>query len=291
MKLVLPALALALFLQDKVELKWKFQKGQEHRYRLTQKMATEFGGASILQEMASTYSMSVTEVDEKGAATLSCKYEAVAVKANFPEEYDYDSEKDKEPPEQEYPKMMSRVLGKSFTMKMTTSGKVTDVKGIDKVLEAMLQGAGNEQAEMMAKQMFNDESFRTMMQQMSPMLPEQKVGKGDTWASDFTVKMPIIGGLKYAVKSKLNDLKDQNALIDQEIKIEVKADADENNPLAGLFEIKNAKARASSVFAVEQGRFVSQRAVMEMTISVQGNDVPMKAETEMKLADKAKKNF
>jgi hypothetical protein len=291
MKLALSAAVLSLLFQEKVDLAWKFQKGQEHRYRLTQKMATEFGGATIAQEMGSTYSMKVTEVDEKGAATLTCTYEAVAVKANFPEEYDYDSEKDKEPPEQEYPKMMSRIIGKAFTMRMTPRGQVTDVKGIDKLLETMLAGAENEQAGQMAKQMFNDEAFKTMMQQMSPMLPEQKVGKGETWANDFTIKMPIIGALKYAIKSKLNDLKDQNALIDQEIKIEIKADPNENNPLAGLFELKDAKAKASSVFSLEQGRFLSQRSVMEMTLSAQGNDVPVKAETEMKLADKAKKNF
>jgi len=293
MKILIPTLALLLSAQDeKLELRWKYQKGQELRYKTTQKTATEAAGSSIKQEMSTTFAMKVDEVDEKGLATLTCKYDAVAIKMSGFQELDYDSEKDKEAPDEPMALMMSKLVGQSFVMKMTPSGRVTDVKGFDKILEAMMKAAGEdadqEMARQMMKQMFSDDAFKSMMQQMSPPLPEEKVGKGDTWSNEFTLKMPILGSMKFGIKSKLNDIKEKNAVIDQDVKIELKADEKDENPLAGLIELKDAKGKSSCVFSLERGLFLSQKATMEMTIAAGGQEMPVKTESELRLIEKKK---
>jgi hypothetical protein len=289
MKLLIATLLLALPLaQDKVELRWKWQKGQEYIYKSSQKTLLEFGGQPMDQQMGYKYSLTVADVSESGEATITVKYLAVITKGTGPAgEYDYDSEKDKEAPTEGPAAMQAKMVGQSFTMKMTPAGRVTDVQGYDKVLEAMTKGEGEENAAMRAqlKQMFNNDTFKGMMQQMAPPLPDQKVGKGDTWASDFTVKMPMIGGMTFTMKSTLADLKENNAQIDQDIKIELKG-GDKDNPLAGLIEMKDAKGKASAVYSVEKGCFLSQKSAMEMKIAVQGMEMPMKTSVELTLVSR-----
>jgi hypothetical protein len=135
------------------------------------------------------------------------------------------------------------------------------------------------------KQMFNNESFKGMMQQMAPPLPDAKVGKDDTWDTEFVVKMPMIGGMKFAQKSKLAELKDGNAHVEQATKVSLKG-GDNDNPFAGLVEIKDAEGKATAVFSIEKGCFVSQKSAMEMKISVQNTEMPMKTVVELKLVSK-----
>src|SRR5688500_12269460 len=195
--------------------------------------------------MGYTYSTTVADVSDKGEATLTSKYLAVMARGSLPAEYDYDSEKDKEAPSDGSPAaMQAKMVGQSFTMKVDSLGRVTAVQGYDKVLEAMMKAApdDNPQMKTQLKQMYNDESFKGTMQQMFPPLPEQKVGKDDPWKSEFTVKVPMLGGMNFTQDSKITDLKEGNAHFDQDLKVEMKG-GDKDNPLANLMELKNAKGK------------------------------------------------
>jgi hypothetical protein len=290
MKLLTAALLLALPLtQDKVELRWKWVKGQELVYKSSQKTLLDLGGQPMDQQMGYTYSLTVKEVAESGEATIQVKYLAVITKGSGPQgEYDYDSEKDKEAPKEGPAAMQSKMVGQSFVMKMTPVGKVTDVQGYDKVLEAMLKDGGPDADQQRAqlKQMFNNDTFKGMMQQMAPPLPDEKVGKGDGWSNEFVVKMPMLGGMTFTLKSKLADLKDNNAHIEQDIKVALTASTEKDNPLAGLVEIKDGKGKATSVYSTEKGCFLSQKSAMEMTIAVQGQAMPMKTIVELTLVSR-----
>jgi len=290
MKLLTAALLLALPLtQDKVELRWKWVKGQELVYKSSQKTLLDLGGQPMDQQMGYTYSLTVKEVAESGEATIQVKYLAVVTKGSGPQgEYDYDSEKDKEAPKEGPAAMQSKMVGQSFVMKMTPVGKVTDVQGYDKVLEAMLKDGGPDADQQRAqlKQMFNNDTFKGMMQQMAPPLPDEKVGKGDGWSNEFVVKMPMLGGMTFTLKSKLADLKDNNAHIEQDIKVALTASTEKDNPLAGLVEIKDGKGKATSVYSTEKGCFLSQKSAMEMTIAVQGQAMPMKTIVELTLVSR-----
>ncbi len=290
MKLLVAALLLSLCPQEKVELRWKWKKGQELVYKTTQKTLMEFGGQPLDQTMGYTYSMTCNEATDAGDVTILVKYLAVVTKGVGPTgEFDYDSEKDKEPPKEGPAAMQAKMVGQSFTMKMNSLGRVTDVQGYDKILEVMLKDVGDEAGpmKMQLKQMFSNDTFKGMMQQMAPPLPEGKVGKGDTWTNDFTVKMPMIGGMKFATKAKLAELQEQKATIEQEIEIKMVGGAeDKDNPFAGLVEIKDGKGKASAVFSLDQGCFVSQKSTMEMKFSFSGQEMPMKTIVELKLVPK-----
>ena len=124
--------------QEKVTLRWKWEKGRELLYRNTQIQSMEVGGAAMEQESAMTYSMTVQEVDEKGVATLLVKYEAMAAKGSGLMEFEWDSEKDKDAPQEPQIKTMAKLLGQTFTMKMEPTGKVVHVAGFEKIMVLLL---------------------------------------------------------------------------------------------------------------------------------------------------------
>ena len=287
MRLFAAALLLAFTLQDKVELRWKWTKGQELVYKSSQKMIMEFGGAPMEQAMGYTYSMTVNEVADSGEATLTIKYLAVVAKGSLPVEYDFDSEKDKEAPADGPAAMQARMVGQSFTMKLTPLGRVTAIQGYDKVLDAMLKGAPEDNPQMRAqlKQMYNDEAFKGTMQQMFPPLPESKVGKDDPWKSEFIVKVPMLGGMTFTQDSKVTDVKEGNAHFDQDLKVEMKG-GDKENPLAGVMELKEAKGKASAAFSADKGCIVTQKSTMAMKMTVQGNPLTMTTTGEVRLVSR-----
>jgi len=283
-------LALALLLQDDgVELRWKYQKGETIRYRMAQKVSSEVNGTPVRQQMATTVALAVKDVDAKGVVTIEARYEAVAARASGVQEYDYDSEKDKEPPDDPAARMMSKLVGQSFGLTMSATGKVLEVKGYEKLVEAMSRGvaddeAGRERARQALAQMFSDEAFKSRMQQLAPPLPEGRVRKGDAWSGDFTLKMPVVGAVRYVLRSKLADVAGGDALIDQEIKVEFKPDPE--TPLAEQVQVRDAKGKSSAVFSVAQGRFVSQKAAVDMVLVAGKATVPVRVETELKLLEK-----
>ena len=80
---------------------------------------------------------------------------------------------------------------------------------------------------------------------------------------------------------------DDKATIDQDIQVNmVGADENKDNPLAGLVEIKDGKGKATAVFSVEKGCFLSQKSTMEMKFAFSGQEMPMKTIVELKLLPK-----
>lgn len=294
MKLMTAALLLAVLQDGPVQVKWKFEKGRELLYRQSQKQTMELAGTAMEQETSQTSLWTVKEVDDAGQATVETKCVAMSAKGSGAAgEYDYDSEKDKEAPANPQVAMMAKMVGQTFTMKMTPAGKIVELRGYDKLVDQMLKDLGDEAGPMkeMLKQMLSDDTMKSMMQQMAPMLPEKAVSKGDTWKNDFTLKLPMLGGMKFGITSTLTDVKGGEAHIGQDWTIELKADdADKENPLGGLVQIKASKAKAAIVFSLERGCFVSQKMSMEMTLSAGGQEIPIKTDGELRLVDK-KKNF
>ena len=271
MKLLISIAALALLAQEeKVELRWKWQKGQELVYLTSQKNANEF----MRQETGTTYSMTVSDVTEKGEATLQVKHLRVTSKVlSVQGAFEYDSDKDKVPPEKSPALILSKLVGQTFTARMTALGEITDIQGFDKILAALVEGAGEDIPGLRdhLARMFTNETFKSTMQQMAPQLPEGKVGKGDAWSSDHSFSMADIGKKTFTVKSTFAELQDQVATIQQEIH-------------GG--ETREAQGKSTMKFSVDRGCLISQKSTIETMISQQGQEMAMKTTTEVRLVEK-----
>jgi len=275
-----------------VELRWTFIKGDVLRYRMTQRVSTDANGVPVRQQMTTTMALEVLEVDGKGAATIRAVYEAVAGRSSGVQEYDYDSEKDKEPPDDPAARLLSKLTGQSFTMTMGSDGKVLDVRGYDKLVDAMAAGltgeseAAREKAKQALRQSYSDEAFRSRMQQLAPALPAGRVKAGESWSNDFTIRLPVVDRVTYKIRSTLAELKGGEARIDQEIAVEFKGSEDRENPAAAQVEAKEAKGKSTCVFGLSPGRFISQKATVDLTLAMGKTTVPVHVETELTLLPK-----
>lgn len=292
MKLILAA-ALLLSGQEKVELKWSFEKGRELTYKQTQKQTLELFGSVMDQETSQILGWKVTDVAADGTATIETTCLAIAMKAAGAMEFEYDSDKDKELPENPQVRMMAKMVGKTFTIKMTPKGKILESKGVDALLDDMLKEFGDDAGPMreMLKQMLSDDTMKSSMQQMAPMLPQGPVAKGDKWKDEFTLKFPMIGGMKFGVASTLQEVGGGQAKVDQDWTIELKAGEENENPLGAVFKITDSKGKAQLVFSLDKGHFISQQIEMTMTMEANGQQIPVKTKSEMKLVDRPKKKF
>ena len=270
--------------EEKVLLQWKFQEGMQLRYRTSQKITTGLDGEPLVREQSFTYGMRVKEVDAKGTATIEMKYESMAMKSTGLMEYEYDSEKDEDPPDEVGGAAVTGLLGKTFTIKMNPSGRVLEVHGLDKLLVKLLKG--EEGATPMLRQMVSDKSMKSMLQQMSPPLPEKKVGKRDRWTDTFEIDFAMIGTMKFTLDSTLKGVEEGNAMIGQDIKIELKpAVGDDGDRLQGAVEIVEIKGKAGTVFSTRRGLFLSSDSTIMMTLSAGGKEIPIKIEGSFKLVE------
>lgn len=286
MKALAAAALLFAFQDEKVEIKWKLEKGEELRYKTSRKSTFDFGGAVMEVEMRTLYTMTVTDADEKGTAGLQSTCDAFAIKMSGFKESEYDSEKDKNPPDEPVVKAMSRMVGQSFSFRMTPGGQVSDVKGFDKIRETLLAGLEEEDEiraqKKMFKQMFSDESTKATMQEMLGNLPSGKVAQGDAWTNEFSTPLPPLGKMKLTYKSKVKEIKGSDAQMDHDIKADIETDESAN----GMFEVKEIKGKATSVFAVDKGRLRSSKMEMDITISVGEQEMAGKMTSEVKLVEK-----
>lgn len=291
MKPILAAALLLGALQDgKVDLRWKFQKGQELRYRISQLTTIDAAGLTVEQSMRTTYLYAVSEVDEKGTATLAVKYEAVAVKASGLQDLDFDSEKHKEVPADPTAQLVSRLVGQSFTLKLGPSGKVLEVKGFDRILDALFkEGADDPQQALQRealKQAYSDESIQSMMQMMFMPLPETPVGTGDSWKTELAFQMPVAGKARLAGTSRLAGLERAEARLEQEWKLETVPPEDaDKNPMAGLVKLNSVKGKGRAAFSTERGLFLDSKMESTMVMTTGGQEMEVKSVSETKLLE------
>ncbi len=282
---MLAAAAFLLGLQDgKVELRWKFEKGQELVYKSTRKELRTAGGKSSEVELSSTFSWKVAEVEADGTASVEAKFLAVSFFTSQPAPYEYDSEKDRQPPPGGPGPTLSRLVGQTFSLRIGSRGRVAEVKGFDRILEALSkdlpEGPAGDAERQAMRQAFSDEAFRAAMDQMSSSLPEGPVGVGDAWKGEYRTAMPPAGELLSTVASRLADLRDGDARIEQDLRIEFKAAA------GGDVGIRDAKGKATSVFSSRRGRFLSQKSSVEMTVIRAGRELRLETETDVRLREK-----
>jgi len=201
---------------EKIDLKINYEPGS---YVVTKNvtMNVERGGEQAAKSQIQSQmimDMVVGKPDASGNRELDVTYREVRFERKDGEQTEkFDSAEGKH---SELPmgKMFEGMVGKKITVTVDPHGKVSQIKGVDEMVAAMLKNAGVEADRAAAiKESFGDRMVKETFAQMFAM-PGKPVGKGDTWEStDKDVVLPLVGATQFKQTATLKDIKDGVATI------------------------------------------------------------------------------
>ncbi len=274
----------------KVALVWKWRKGEVVRYRNTTNQTldqTVMGTAmQVKQKQVQVTKQEVTDVAADGTATVVCTFEAIKIDVENPLQgggISYDSTNPEDAARAKDPQLapVAGLVGETFTFKVDSRGKVSEVKGFDKILDKMLESypeAQREVARSMLGKSLGDESMRSQLEAAYHALPDGEVEVGASWKQDSSVTIPMAGTIVSHNTYTLQGFEAVGgkdcARIGTEGALEqtAKAEPDPSNPFASLMEIafKSGKIAGDIFFDPEGGRAIRQTShqVMEMQTTV-----------------------
>jgi hypothetical protein len=284
MKTAAAILALLAFAQEgKVELKWKFEKGKELRFRQSRRTVVDAAGVALEHRQSLTYRYAVSAVDEKGTADLAVKVEAVAVKSTGIREYEYDSSKDKEMPAEPEAWAIARLVGQAFSCKVEPTGRVAEVKGLDRILEGLIEGMPGGSGTSAIAPTLSEESLRALVQELFAPLTGASVAVGEAWTSESTVKAPLLGEARLVLVSKLVESSEKESKIEQEVKMEPKGEGPGTDAT-----LKRMTGKAVASFSPEFGVVRSLKGERMFDMSAAGQDLAIREELEVSFIEPKK---
>ncbi|MCM8538199.1 MAG: DUF6263 family protein [Lentisphaeraceae bacterium] len=196
--LLLLSLSTLSLAAEKVKLELKLKTGDlfSFEYSMKQKIQQDIQGrkVSTKQHSGTTYDLEVQEQMIDGYFKLKCTYRhAILEMENTMMTVKYNSRTHKGPIPP--PAMgLASLLNQSFTMEVSNSGKVRNVKGMDAIIENMIKSlpANNAALKIQMKAQFNqafgNESIQKLMQQSFDIYPDTAVGLNDSWKDEHVVK-------------------------------------------------------------------------------------------------------
>lgn len=148
------------------------------------------------QDTTTDFIVTVDNVDSEGNFTMNYKYDSIKFESDSngsKQTFDSSSSDSTD----SSTSMYKSVIGKGFTTKMTKFGEVTEVSGVDELLDSMIQTmdfgedenkeTNIEDAKENLKTSFGDEALKSIIQQSTKVFPSDNIKVGDSWDIDTSV--------------------------------------------------------------------------------------------------------
>lgn len=190
------------------------------------------------QIMDMNLAMDVKNVDEDKNVTICYKYDSVKIsQESLGKKMIYDSNQ----PDENNPlsPIYGSMVGKDFTVKMDNKGRVLDIRGLDTILNSMVDNIPGTQEQKKAlkaslAQSFGDDAIKSMIEQSMNYYPPQNVKIGDVWETKYDLK--IMFPMTIANKWKL--LSEKDGLLNVDVQSSIEA-----NTKNGAMDFMGVKAK------------------------------------------------
>lgn len=205
--------------QDKFDLRMHWTKGDTHQMSVTldQTIAQTLGDAhqETSQTMGVTYTFKVEDVDAQGNATVSVHYDAVRFHAKTPSGVvDYDPGKPATGPVPVMVSALSSLVGQSYSITVSPQGTVTQVAGVQKMLENVLShltitdGVLRFAAEKTIRQQLSEANLKQSLRDVFMPFPDHPVAVGESWSRTTPVTMgfPMNVETSYTLQARDNGI-------------------------------------------------------------------------------------
>lgn len=267
--LALALAAVPLSAQD-ATLRYRWNKGEEVRYRITLDTnstvtGTPVGEMQVDQTLTQTIKVLVDDVTGDGTATLRQTFESVKMEMNGPMgRLSYDTaapRTDPNPMVQPLKQVLGAMVGETITVVQAADGTVRKVEGSSAIVEKIASGLGEDPAAAALtqglKSMLSDDAMRATLEQSFSKLPANPVKTGDTWNGELSIGNDMIGKIVGAVTFTLKEL--EGAADARTARIAVSMQMKQvTAPPAGPNDMKvtlgDARGEGEMVFDVSRGR-------------------------------------
>ncbi|MBN2002420.1 MAG: hypothetical protein JXA21_03610 [Anaerolineae bacterium] len=257
----------------KVNMQLNPQEGESYHIRITsdQQITQTMDGedTAIAQTMGFGCVLTITEVDADGNAWLDMVYDWVRIEQDSEAgEFTYDSSD----PSEETPEIaagFAALLNKGFSMQMSPDGKILALRGIDEMIDGMLEDLeiAEEQRETIKEQLgsqFNEESLKEQFGQMVIAYPEGEVRLGDTWTASMKTSgsLPAIVSATYTLKAY------ENGIATVEVTSTLEADPEAEAVDMGAYQMRYSLGGVQGgVIKVDIATGWSQSSIITQTMS------------------------
>ena len=184
-------------------LRTTLNEGDTHRFALThsQSMTLEMGGVNQRMENSSRMEFVQTVKSRLGddALLLDVVYERMQSEMIVGEMALKFDTADAKPSPHPMARMQQYLIGRHFTVTMSSRGEVQEIQGFDAILDDMSTAFADDPS--LARTMeaiksgFGSEAMTGMMQQGIVVYPKHKVATGDTWQHRVMMPNPALGEL------------------------------------------------------------------------------------------------
>lgn len=272
-------------------LLYRWTQGDVLLYRTVLKTTTNVSGGpagSVEQTLTQTQTVKliVAAVGPDGSATLRQTIESVAIEINGPMgKMAYDSAKpppanDEDPRSATLAKTFGAIVGEAISVTIAPSGAVKSIAGTAKIIDKLMKelpmdplAAGLAQN---IKAMLNDDALRTSLEQSFSRMPDQPVKPGDTWTSEHTLGVDVLGRIVGASTFTLKAIEGTGDAAVARIGVAL-AIRQESTPGAGAsmtVKLGPSKGEGELLFHIGKGRVErnSMRTEMPSTVTMRGRE-------------------
>jgi hypothetical protein len=272
-------------------LQYRWTQGDVLLYRTVLKTTTNVKGGpagAVEQTLTQTQTVKllVAAVGPDGSATLRQTIESVLMEINGPMgKMAYDSTKpppadDEDPRRATLAKTFGAMVGEAISVTMAPTGAVRSIAGTQRIIDKLMKGlpmdplaAGLAQN---IKAMLSDDALRTSLEQSFSRMPDQPVKPGDTWTSEQTLGVDVIGRITGTSTFTLKAIEGTGDAAVARIGV-VLAIRQESTPgAAGPMTVKlgASKGEGELLFNIGKGRVErnSMRTEMPSTITMRGRE-------------------
>lgn len=202
-------IALAFAPAKKVDLGFKLEKGKT--YTQTTEVKSHIKQTIQGQAMETdnvitgTTSFRLKEAGKDGNI-YEVSYESIGMKiTTMGQTQEFTSDTTKLPQVDPMSRVFSHMTNDSFTAKISTDGEVSEVSGLDEIIQksANMVGGGNPQMADQLSSSFGDEGLAKNVEMLTDIFPDESVNVGDSWTINkgTATGMPILAENTYTLAS------------------------------------------------------------------------------------------
>lgn len=196
--LILSSIVLTACQAQKTDLSLNLEKGKEYRQVTNSKanINQEINGQKINMTMTINGEMTYKVVSVNPADyDMEVKYESLIMAMGLPQgKMEFSSDKNNE--QDIFSKLLSKMIGQPFNVKMTKNGKILEVNKIESMIESLFEDFSNipenklAQIKAQMKKAYGAKAFKGNIEMVTAIFPDKPVNKGDNW----TIKTNLESG-------------------------------------------------------------------------------------------------